>query len=250
VNAAGRTGFAARPGVTTPDWSVVTSTIVGEALEDMFATCHWDRRWTGFDEDEDRTRQAVLTTWAEKGRAPSCDEIALITGFGSDQVDELFIKLAARDMVVLDQDKRAIVGAYPFVDRDTEHQVEVNGKTLNAMCAIDALGTGAMLASDTVIKSACRQCACDIEIQTGGLGAVLANYSPDEAVVWTGIQYSDNCSANSLCTTMAFFCSDDHLSDWRADHESEPHGYRLSMREGFEMGKAIFVPLLVASSEK
>ncbi len=245
-----RTGFAARPGVTTPDWSVVTSAIVAEALEDMFATCHWDRRWAGFGADLDRTRRAILETWADKARAPSRDEVALVTGFASDQVAELFQKLAVRDMVVLDQDKLAIVGAYPFVDRDSEHRVEMNGRVLNAMCAIDALGSGAMLASDSVIKSACRRCACEIEVRTSGQGTVLDHFCPDEAVVWTGIQYGDNCSANSLCTTMAFFCCDDHLSDWRADHQSEPHGYRLSMAEGFEMGKAIFVPLLAASSQK
>ena len=44
---AGRLEIAIRPGVTTPNWSVVTSETVREALGAIFETCDWKQRWTG-----------------------------------------------------------------------------------------------------------------------------------------------------------------------------------------------------------
>ncbi len=244
----GRLEIAIRPGVTTPDWSVVTSGTVRDALGAIFETCDWAERWAGLDEGQDRTRRAILETYPRIGHAPSIDELALTTGFAPDQVRGLVTKLAARDMVVLDRDGTTLIGAYPFIDRDTEHRVRLGGTVLNAMCAIDALGAGAMLGIDTVVDSACRSCATPIRIQTRGKGAALADYAPTSAVVWTGIQYADRCAADSLCTVMAFFCSDDHLESWRSAQSSATKGYRLSAEEGLQLGKAIFVPLLVAAS--
>ena len=153
---AGGLEIAIRPGVTTPDWSVVTSETVREALGAIFETCDWAERWAGLDEAQDRTRRAILETYPPIGHAPSIDELALTTGFAPDQVRGLVAKLAARDMVVLDRDGTTLIGAYPFIDRDTEHRVHLGRTVLNAMCAIDALGAGAMLGIDTVVDSACR----------------------------------------------------------------------------------------------
>ena len=143
-----------RPGVTMPDWSVVTSGTVSDALEADFETCNWKERWAGLDEAEDRTRRAILETYPRIGHAPSIDELALTTGFAPDQVRDLVARLAVRDMVVLDPDDTTLIGSYPFIDRDTEHRVRLGETDLNAMCAIDALGAGAMLGADTTIASA------------------------------------------------------------------------------------------------
>jgi len=240
--------IAIRPGVTMPDWSVVASGTVGEALAAIFETCNWRQRWAGLNEAEDRMRRTIVEAYARSGHAPSCDTLALATGFATSQVRVLVARLAARDMVVLDPDSTAIIGAYPFVDRESEHRVHLRGKVLNAMCAIDALGSGAMLGHDVVIKSACRYCGAPIHVQTKENGAALADYAPQQAVVWTGIQYANNCAANSLCTTMAFFCSNTHLNTWLANQTPEPAGYRLSMAEGLQLGQAIFMPLLAPGS--
>ena len=238
-----------RPGVTIPDWSVVTSGTVREALGAVFETCDWEQRWAGLDEAEDRTRRAILEAYPRTGQAPSIDDLALTTGFTPDQVRGLVAKLAARDMVVLDRDGTTLAGAYPFIDRATEHRLKVGETTLHAMCAIDDLGTGAMLGTDIVIESACRSCGTPIRIETRDQGAALADPSPRSAVVWTGIQYADRCAADSLCTVMAFFCSDRHLESWRDDQKPSANGFRLSLDEGLQMGRAIFMPLLAAASE-
>ncbi len=244
----GRLETAIRPGVTAPDWSVVTSETVREALGAIFATCDWEERWAGLDEAEDRTRRAILEAYPRTGHAPSIDELALTTGFAPDQVRGLIAKLKARDMVILDRDGAALTGAYPFMDRPAEHRVHLGETVVNAMCAIDALGAGAMLGIDTLVESACRSCGAPIRARMREKGAALEVYSPNEAVVWTGIQYANSCAADSLCTVMAFFCSSAHLDSWRASQDSEPRGFRLSMGEGLQMGKAIFMPLLAADS--
>jgi hypothetical protein len=234
--------------VTTPDWSVVTSETVRDALWAIFETCDWEDRWAGLDEAQDRTRRAILEAYPRTGHAPSIDDLALTTGFAPDQVRGLVAKLAARDMVVLDRNGATIVGAYPFVDRGTEHRVRLGETVLHAMCAIDALGTGAMLGADVAIESACRSCGTPIRVQTREKGAALADYAPTSGVVWAGIQYANSCAADSLCTVMAFFCTDEHLQTWRDAQDRETDGFRLSMDEGLQIGKAIFKPLLAAAS--
>ena len=240
--------IAIRPGVTTPDWSVVTSGIVREALGAIFKTCDWAQRWAGLDAAQDRMRRAILEAWPQAGRAPSTNELALSTGFAPDRVRELIAKLVARDMVVLDRDGANLTGAYPFTDRDTEHRMQLGDTVLHAMCAIDALGAGAMLGTDVAIESACRSCDTPIRIETRNDGTALEAYSPTSAVIWSGVQYSNGCAADSLCTVMAFFCSDEHLESWRDGRDPKPRGFRLSMNEGLQMGKAIFMPLLAAAS--
>ena len=237
-----------RPGVTTPDWSVVTSGTVREALEAIFETCDWQERWAGLDEAQDRTRRAILESYPRIGHAPSIDDLVEATGFAPDRVRDLIAKLAARDMVVLDSNDTTVIGAYPFVDRNTEHRVRLGETVLNAMCAIDSLGAGAMLGADTSIESECRSCGTPIRVETRDRGTALADHAPAGAVVWAGIQYANNCAADSLCTVMAFFCSGAHLESWRAGQDPAPRGYRLSMDEGLQMGKAIFMPLLAAAS--
>jgi mercury(II) reductase len=47
-----------------------------------------------------------------------------------------------------------------------------------------------------------------------------------------------------LCETTVFFCSDEHLSAWRGEHSADEPGFRLSIEEGLEAGRALFGPSL------
>jgi len=118
------------------------------------------------------------------------------------------------------------------------------GRTqVNAMCAVDALGIGAMTRRDVAITSRCHHCGAPIRIVTGNRGAALTNVEPATAVMWQSVRYEGACAANSLCATTAFFCSDDHLSAWHDQRSDEP-GFRLSAQEGLEAGRALFGPSL------
>jgi len=234
--------YAVRPGVTFPDWSVVTSPAVQDALQAMLGSGHVLNRWSGYDPATDRVRIALLQLYAEGGRAPATGTLAERAGLSGTAIRPLLEELRRRDLLVLDGDK--IVGAYPFTDGDTGHRVTLNGRVINAMCAVDALGIGAMTERDITIASRCRHCDRPIRIATRDQGSVLAQVEPQAAVMWQSVHYEGACAANSLCATTAFFCSDDHLSAWRRERAADEPGVRLSIEEGLEAGRALFGPSL------
>ena len=207
-----------------------------------------DRRWDGYSVAEDAVRRAVLRCYVADGWAPDTMRLAREAALTVDEVRGHLARLRARDRVVLDGDGEAILGAYPFTERATGHRVRLGGIVLNAMCAIDALGVGAMVGQDAVVESRCRQCGAPIRAATAGHGELLAEIEPPAAVVWAGIQYRGGCAATSLCTAIVFFCGDDHLRPWRAAAPSRGRGHRLSAAEALEVGKAIFRPMMRPSA--
>lgn len=231
---------AVRPGVTFPDWSVVTSPAVEEALLAMVGSVF--NRWSGYDSATDRVRVALLQLYFGEGRAPTIVALAERAGLSEAAIRPLVEELRRRDLVVLDGER--INGAYPFTDRDTGHRVIVNGRLLNAMCAVDALGIGDMTGHDTAIASRCRYCGGSIRITTRDKGQTLERVEPATAVMWQSIRYEGACAASSLCATTAFFCSDDHLSAWRRKRSADEPGFRLTIEEGLEASRALFRPSL------
>ena len=229
-------------GVPFPDWSAVTSEVAGRALEALFEIENIAERWAGLDAAEDRLRRAVLAGYLAAGRAPSLTELAEATGIEDPRGG--LARLAARDLVVLGPDGATITGAYPFTDRDSGHEVHLGDLGINAMCAIDALGIGALSGHDITINSTCAACDAAVRIATARRGAALQLVSPRDAVVWLGVRYEGGCAANSLCRSIAFFCSDGHLEDWRAANHPGLDGFRLTMEEALETGRALFAPML------
>lgn len=233
-----------RPGVQFPDWSVVAAASAQATLIAMLEVAWARRAWQEFAPDEDAVRCTALELYRELGRAPASEEIARRSGMTVARVEVLLRRLAGRDLVVLEGGQ--IIGAYPLTDRATEHRVRIEGRAFHAMCAIDALGVGAMYGMDTTLESRCRLCQAPIGIATGDDGRRLAGVSPAEAVVFAGIDYQAGCAATSLCTTIAFFCGDAHLSAWRSSQSPEGPGFRLSLEEAFQVGRAIFGPVLAS----
>jgi mercuric reductase len=97
---------------------------------------------------------------------------------------------------------------------------------------------------DVVIASKCRHCGAPIRIITRDQGRALADIAPATAAVWLSGRHEGGCAANSLCAKTAFFCSDDHLAAWRGEHAADAPGFRLSIEEGLEAGRALFGPSL------
>jgi len=235
-----------RRGVAFPDWSVVTSASARAALIAILETA-WERRaWQDYTPAEDAVRQTILELYRDLQRAPSPEEIARRANTAPGRVPILLKRLAARDLIVLEGDK--ITGAYPLTDRPSEHRVVIADRELHAMCAIDALGVGAMYRTDATIKSRCRLCHAPIDIATSDAGRCLAMVSPADAVGFAGTGYRGNCAATSLCTTITSFCGDAHRSAWRSSQPLNAGGFRLSIDEALEVGRAIFGPVLAPSA--
>ena len=241
-----RPSVLVRPGVMFPTWSVNDSNQAGRALAAIVGAFNLDKCFARFGTAEDKVRQAVLRLYKKLGHAPSPVQLTEATGLGADRLDEVLQQLSKRDLVVLDETGTAVAGAYPFTERDTGHRVHLGVRTLNAMCAIDALGAGAMFGEDVVIQTSCRHCDRSIRISTSGQGTELSQVLPDETLVWSGIEYQD-CAATSLCTVLVFFCCEEHLRSWRAQNPG-PNGFQLSLDEAMQVGKAIFMDVLTPGS--
>ncbi len=237
--------FRLRPGVDCPDWSVVHSPVVREALLALFEPEQILCRWSGFAASEDHVRTTLLRLYAERGRAPTVAALATATGLSVDEVRLQLAHLTQRDLVVLSDDGDRILGAYPFTDTLTGHRVAVKGLVVNAMCAIDALGVGAMLRRDIRVASRCLRSGAAIEIATRDHGRALAAVWPATTVVWLSLGCDNRPAAFSLCTRTAFFRTAADLEAWRAEAPcAEQRGVRLSLSEALEAGRAIFEPSL------
>jgi mercury(II) reductase len=223
-----------------PDWSVVSSAAVEQALLTLVESDHVLHRWGGYSPAVDRVRIALLQLYPAEGRAPTLADLAARSGLTEARTRSHLEDLRRRDLVVLDEDR--IGGAYPFTDTDTGHRILLDDRTVSAMCAVDALGIGAMLDRDAEIISRCRHCGAPIRIATQDRGRAMASVQPRTAVVWLSLRYEGGCAASSLCSVTEFFCSDEHLSDWRRDRPVDEPGVRLSIDEALEAGRAIFGP--------
>ena len=234
--------FFVRQAVTFPDWSVVSSPAVRDALQAMVGSDHVLHRWSGYDPITDRVRVALLQLYIKDGRAPTPGALAERTGLSEPAIWSQLEELRRRDLVVLESER--IVGAYPFSDQENGHRVTLGERVVNAMCAVDALGIGVMTDRDISIASQCRHCGAPIRITTQHHGRALASIEPTTAVMWQSVRYKGACAANSLCATTAFFCSDKHLSAWHRERSTDEPGFRLSIGEGLEAGRALFGPSL------
>lgn len=233
-----------RAGVHRPDWSRITLPKAREVLQRRLAAHPSGvNGWAGLDEAEDKALTAVLRHFANHGRGPSMEDVAGTSGQPFDTMRRALETLRVRDLVVLDESGASILAAYPFAAYPTGHRVTVGSQTVDSLCAIDALGTGAMCETKTTISSACAHCRKPIRIATSNSGMALAPVEPQTAVVWYTLTFS-GCVARSRCPSTVFFCHDDHLTAWRDSQGAQITGDRLAMEEALEIGIALFGPLL------
>ncbi len=193
--------------------------------------------------DEDLAWRVTLQLYADFGHAPQIADIAATIGAPPDKVLALLVELEARDLIGLDRESGQVRLAYPFTQAKTEHQVELNGRTLQALCDIDALGVGAMYGTNAAVRPQCRQCGQTVRVGTIKAGRALASVDPLSSVVWYDFAY-DGSAATSCCPSIVFFCSDSHLEQWQRDQLGCRAGVRLVIDEALEVGRATFGPVL------
>ncbi|AUD00090.1 mercuric reductase (plasmid) [Bradyrhizobium sp. SK17] len=234
-----------RPGVFRPDWSAVTKPRAREALAGRLAARaglldKWSHR---LDANDDLVWRAILQFYGDHGQPPQIADIAGEIGFEIDHVETALRALDSNDLIGLDRDSGQIRLAYPFTEAVTAHRVDLNGHTLHALCAIDALGAADMYGADISISSPCRHCGSQIEVTTTADGRAPKSVAPAGAVVWYDFAY-DGCAAGSCCPSIAFFCSDAHLQQWLDVQTPRRDGTGLTVDEALEVGRAIFGPVL------
>lgn len=180
-----------------------------------------------------QAHRAILQWFVEHGSAPTPHELVSPTA-----VDEL----TARDLIALDASGE-LRAAYPFSPTPTRHRVALDdGPELFSMCAIDALGTSAMLRRPLTIHTSEPGTDVAIEVRVDG---DRATWSPPSAVVLAGTTGEDCCQASvdKTCGSINFFSTREAASIW-SDAHPEITGTILDQDEALRCGIAEFGSLL------
>ena len=187
-----------------------------------------------------------MRLYAEQEQPPSRADVGAESGIASSDDGVLIDALRSHDLIDV-YHLGAIKLAYPFTLANTGHRIELRGKVLHALCAINALGVADMYGTDITITSFCHRCGAGVFIETGSLGKALTCVMPDSSVVWYDFAYEGSV-ATSCCPAIAFFCSDEHMRRWLDHQNPRREGISLTMDEALEVGRAIFGPVLVDTS--
>lgn len=208
-------------------------------LDSIHVTMKLREKIGGLPLEEDQIRRYILEEFPKLNRAPTVKEIEKAFDTTQEDVMKILEKLNERDIIYMKDGK--ILGAYPFSSVPTDHVVTLkrDGKAY-AMCAIDALGVPFMFGQDVLVESCCADCGEEIKVEIKDGRIVKQN--PSEIVVWVGLKCSEH-AATSLCTTLIFLCSEDHLKGWRAKNPGQ-EGEALSLPEALYVGKGVFEDFL------
>jgi mercuric reductase len=181
----------------------------------------------------------VLGSLVRRGRPLTRSEVAALVG--EDQVDAAIARLGGDDLVVLSQDRREIVGAYPVTAEQTPHEVHVGGHEIHAMCALDAVSVGPMYDVPVEICSRCRVSGEAICIKQQGTRILEA--APPTVRVGVRWQHpSGDHAAHSMCMEMVFLKDDAAASAWHGGDLQ--HHSVFTLDEAVEFGARFFNPLL------
>jgi Alkylmercury lyase len=232
---------------TTTAWfdhSVVSDPRVSEALGVLLSDWRMAKRWDDLPAAHRRLHRAILHGYLQTGKAPGRVELAGVFG---DATGAILEDLVMRDLIVLESGE--IIGAYPFTSRLSRHMVEIGGQEIAAMCAIDALGAGAMAGRDAKVRADCAECGALIRVAITAEGLEIARVTPEGVMIWAGVEPVSGCAADTQCRSMLMFCNLDHLEAWRAIHAPRGTGFHLAPAQALELGAAIFRPFLPDPNE-
>ena len=182
---------------------------------------------------------AILRHFATAGGPLSRDEVTQQLG-GDSTVDAALARLADDDLVVLTPDRRHITGAYPFTAEERVHAVLVNGHTVHAMCALDALAIAPMFETATRIDSRCHVTGSPVEIHMQG--TELLSAKPGDVHVGIHWQGTSGCAAQSLCMEMVYLADAETAQRWQQQDSDNIDLYELP--DAVSFAAAYFRPLL------
>lgn len=127
-------------------------------------------------EIELKAKLAIYEHFAAVGSRPSVDDIAARVGAGAPQVREVFRRLRAQRVLVLEADAESIRMAPPFSGIPTQHRVTAAGVSYHANCAWDALGIPAALHQPAAVYSRCEQSLEPLELAVSDRGPEASDW--------------------------------------------------------------------------
>jgi len=181
--------------------------------------------------------QMILSSYVFQGRTLNKSEISVQVG----NLDQVINTLRMNDMVVFDANDEP-VGAYPFTMEPRDHKVSINGHTVYAMCALDALAISPMFKLKTHIDSSCHVSGASISIDQ--LDREVLNRAENTAIHF-GINWNsaaNNCCATSLCSEMIFLKNKEIAQAWFIEDSQNREIFALD--EAIDFAAQYFTPLI------
>jgi hypothetical protein len=157
----------------------------------------------------------TLNAFPKLGRAPALEEIARDFFFQRDEILLILDSLVSQGLLRIEPTSYMILDAYPYSGVPTRHRVYFDdGMSAYCMCAIDTFYVPFLTGRDVIIRSRCYHCRAEIEIRIKQCQIVDAK--PSRAItIWKSTAEYD-------CPMTNFFCSKDHLGEWRKKASEEP----------------------------
>ncbi len=191
-----------------------------------------------------RTSERALYRWPierfARAAPPSAAQLAEQAEALALDPDAALAALAREDLVHTGQDG-AVTVAYPFSARPRGHEVTLDGRVVQAMCAIDALGTAAMLDRPVEIRSHDPISGSEIRVQTTPDG--ITGCKPETAVVLAGSSSCEGPSYCGCCDVLNFFESAENALRY-LDENPSVTGMPITIDEAAAAGRAIFGAVL------
>ncbi|MBI2155096.1 MAG: alkylmercury lyase family protein [Candidatus Rokubacteria bacterium] len=184
--------------------------------------------------------RTILDRFVENGGPLETEAVTRhLPGRSPGEIQEAIARLDQKDLILVQDGK--VVLAYPFSAAPTAFRVMLgDGRGRYAVCAIDALGVSPMLGQLVRICSSCHHCGEPLEMVVRPDGPV----ERASIMVWVGERGDIRQKAcSSICLTLNFFQSQEHLRQWRKNHP-EVSGAAASLDEAFKLGARIFGELL------
>ncbi len=114
--------------------------------------------------DEKELRTVLLNKLVELNRPLSEEEVMMEEKHCSLNVTAAIRGLLKKGLIVFDE-RGSLIGLYPVSALPTRHKVRLaDGRSLFAMCAIDALGISCEFERDVLISSSCSKCDTKIRV--------------------------------------------------------------------------------------
>lgn len=135
--------------------------------------------------------------------------------------------------VYFDEEGR-VIGFWGLVLGEMPHRFEVEGRTLYAWCAWDALFIPVILGKEAHVASPCATTGDPISLTVGSGG--VRDISPEGAVLsfLRPEGRFDHDVILSFCHYVLFFRSEATGREWTANH---PNTFLLSLEDGFQLGR-------------
>jgi hypothetical protein len=175
---------------------------------------------------------------AQPPRPDKLHEAAVERGLDRSQA----LRALAREDLVHSDDSGEIIVAYPFSAHSRGHRVEIDGqRSVEAMCAVDALGIGPMLDLPVVVSSRDPLSGGEIHVEVSPDRPIT--WEPEGAVVLAGSASCDGPSFRGCCDVLNFFETAENAERYLREH-AEIRGTPIAIPEAVEAGRVVFGDLL------